>query len=180
MFPLLLHRQPKVVAAIAALMLAADLSAQVDEAGEAPAQPDRRVVVSLADRKLALIENGEVTKLYDVAVGAKVSPTPAGAYAIVNRIPDPTWYGPRQVVKPGKRNPLGTRWMGLSLKGYGIHGTNSPRSIGRAASHGCIRMRNADVEDLFDRVSVGDQVELIAEPDADTARWFRPSDVTAD
>jgi hypothetical protein len=53
--------------------------------------------------------------------------------------------------------------MGLDRKGYGIHGTNAPGSIGRAASHGCIRLRNADAEDLFERVRVGDQVEILYE-----------------
>jgi lipoprotein-anchoring transpeptidase ErfK/SrfK len=67
------------------------------------------------------------------------------------------------VVPPGKGNPLGTRWIGISKKGYGIHGTNSPKSIGRAASLGCIRLRNEDVEELFEMVSVGDAVELRGE-----------------
>jgi lipoprotein-anchoring transpeptidase ErfK/SrfK len=70
------------------------------------------------------------------------------------------------VVPPGKWNPLGTRWLGLSRKGYGIHGTNAPKSIGKAASHGCIRLRNSDIEELFDLVSVGDAVELVGEPAA--------------
>jgi lipoprotein-anchoring transpeptidase ErfK/SrfK len=64
------------------------------------------------------------------------------------------------VVGPGPGNPVGTRWMGLSAAGYGIHGTNAPGSIGKAASHGCIRMRNRDVEELFELVGVGVTVEL--------------------
>jgi len=62
--------------------------------------------------------------------------------------------------------------MGLSRKGYGIHGTNNPRSIGHNASHGCVRMRNHDVEDLFARVAVGDVVELHGERDAEVTRIF--------
>jgi lipoprotein-anchoring transpeptidase ErfK/SrfK len=68
------------------------------------------------------------------------------------------------VVAPGKSNPLGSRWMGLSAKGYGIHGTNVPTSIGKAASHGCIRMRKQDLEELFEMVTVGTIVELVDEP----------------
>ena len=83
---------------------------------------------------------------------------------MIQRLPDPTWYGPGRIVPPGKSNPLGTRWLGLSRKGYGIHGTNAPKSIGKRASHGCIRMRNHDIEELFELVSVGDTVELIGEP----------------
>jgi lipoprotein-anchoring transpeptidase ErfK/SrfK len=76
------------------------------------------------------------------------------------------------VVGPGKDNPVGTRWLGLNRKGYGIHGTNNPRSIGKRASHGCVRMRNRDVEDLFARVAVGDVVELHGERDAELAQIF--------
>jgi hypothetical protein len=61
---------------------------------------------------------------------------------------------------------VGSRWMGLSLKGYGIHGTNEPSSIGKAASHGCIRMAKADLEELYAQVEVGDAVEIHAEHDA--------------
>ncbi len=138
----------------------------------AAAAPIRRIVVSIADRKLALIENDQVVKTYDAAVGAPVSPSPAGTFAVVARLPHPTWYTKGKVVPPSPRNPLGTRWIGLSAKGYGIHGTSNPRSIGRNVSHGCIRMRNADVEDLFERVSVGDVVELHAERNAGIARIF--------
>jgi len=120
----------------------------------------RRIVVSIPDRKLTLIENGTSVKTYDVAVGKKSSPSPQGAFAIVNRVKSPTWWGPGKVVGPGAGNPLGTRWMGLSAKSFGIHGTNAPGSIGKAASHGCIRMRNTDAEDLFARVQVGDTVEI--------------------
>ena len=62
--------------------------------------------------------------------------------------------------------------MGLGYKGYGIHGTNRPTSIGKAASHGCIRMRNQDVEELFDLVQVGDEVELATEVSAELAKAF--------
>jgi len=136
-------------------------------------EPERRIVVSIPDRKLALVENGRVVKIYRTAVGAPSSPTPTGTYTIQQRVANPTWYGPEgKVVGPGKGNPVGTRWMGLSRKGYGIHGTNNPGSIGRNASHGCVRMRNRDVEDLFARVSVGDVVELHGERDSRIARIF--------
>ena len=82
------------------------------------------------------VEATKVAEKSNVAVGAAVSPSPTGAFKIVNRIPRPTYYHPGKVIGPGKSNPLGTRWLGLSIKGFGIHGTNVPRSIGRAASHG--------------------------------------------
>ncbi len=123
----------------------------------------RRIVVSLTDRRLWLIVDGRVTMTCRVAVGAPDTPSPEGIFQIVNRIESPAWYGSGKVVRPGPRNPLGPRWIGLDRKGYGIHGTNQPRSIGGAKSHGCIRMRNEDVKELFERVAVGDVVELRAE-----------------
>ncbi len=139
------------------LMAAAEALAQ-----EKLGKPARRIVVSIPDRKLAVMESNRIVKIFATAVGAPRTPSPTGSFKIVQRIPDPTWYTRGRIVPPGKGNPLGTRWLGLSIKGYGIHGTNAPASIGRRASHGCIRMRNRDVEQLFDMVSVGDEVEVSA------------------
>ena len=121
----------------------------------------RKLVISVPERKIVLFEDGQVKKSYDVAVGKDSTPSPTGEFQIANRVQHPTWYGPKQVVPPGKDNPLGTRWMGLGFRGYGIHGTNAPGSIGKAASHGCIRMRNSDVEELFTLVETGDPVEIV-------------------
>ena len=62
--------------------------------------------------------------------------------------------------------------MGLNIKGYGIHGTNEPKSIGKAASHGCIRMAKKDLEEMYEMVSVGDTVELVGERNEETAQLF--------
>lgn len=137
-------------------------SAGARSAGNVARQVQRRIVISLADRKLVLTEDGRAVKVYEVAVGAAATPSPVGAYVVANRIVAPTYYAPGNVIGPGPDNPLGTRWIGLSLRGFGIHGTNEPRSIGRRASHGCIRMHQRDVEELFERVRVGDAVELHA------------------
>src|SRR4029077_13861525 len=98
----------------------------------------RKVVVSIPHRKLALIEDGQVKKIYPVAVGAQHSPTPVGKFEVKTRLVGPTYYHPGKVIPAGAENPLGTRWIGLSTKGYGIHGTNVESSVGQAASHGCI------------------------------------------
>jgi lipoprotein-anchoring transpeptidase ErfK/SrfK len=137
----------------------------------------RRIVISLPDRKVALFEDGRVVRIYPIAVGKHTTPSPNGSFHIASRVVKPTWYHPGKVVPAGPANPLGTRWMGLGYKGYGIHGTNRPKSIGKAASHGCIRMRNQDVEDLFERVEVGDPVELLTETSPELAKAF---DETAD
>jgi len=120
----------------------------------------------------ALVEDGRVVKIYPIAVGKTSTPSPRGSFHITSRVQHPTWYQPGKVVASGPQNPLGTRWMGLGYKGYGIHGTNVPLSIGKAASHGCIRMRNRDVEELFALVEVGDPVELVDEVTPELAEAF--------
>ncbi|HLH09998.1 MAG TPA: L,D-transpeptidase [Terriglobales bacterium] len=132
----------------------------------------RKVVVSLEDRKLALLEDGVVKKIYPVAVGKNSTPSPTGTFQVVVRITDPTYYHPHVVIPAGPASPIGTRWIGLNQKGYGIHGTNEPRSIGKAALHGCIRMAKHDLEELFTLVQVGDEVEIRGERDQETTRWF--------
>ncbi len=140
------------------------------------ATPKRVLVLSIRDRKLALMEDGGVVKVYDVAVGKSSTPSPTGEMKITNKVVDPTYYHKGAVVKPGKSNPLGNRWMGLSETGYGIHGTNVQSSIGKAASHGCFRMRKHDVEELFTLVNVGDVVEIHGERDRQLTEIFGSSD----
>ena len=161
--------------------LAALTSVVIISAAEALAQENRtlttrRIVISIPDHRLALVESGRVLKVYPTAVGASITPTPTGSYRIIQRIPNPTWYTRGRVVPPGKSNPLGTRWLGISVKGYGIHGTNNPSSIGHNASHGCIRMRNHDVEELFELVAIGDEVELYGERTAELEGIFGPAE----
>lgn len=141
-------------------------------AAAAPTRPKRQIVVSVPDRKLVVMESGAVLRVFDVAVGADVSPSPTGAFEIVSRLTEPTYYHSGVVIPPGDNNPLGPRWIGLSKKGYGIHGTNVPRSIGKAASHGCVRMRNRDIVQFFAMVNVGDTVEIHGERDEQIAEIF--------
>jgi lipoprotein-anchoring transpeptidase ErfK/SrfK len=181
------------VAAVLLLSLA-EAHAQERSAGQAAAsskpqaRPERKIIISIPDRKLALIESGRVVKVYAVAVGSQATPSPSGAFRIRERITNPTYYAPGKVIGPGQANPLGTRWIGLSQRGYGIHGTNEPHSIGKNASHGCIRMNKADVEELFELVRAGDLVELHAKRTSEVAALFgdapaapatRPSTQTA-
>ena len=144
------------------------------------ARSAKRIVVSVPDRKLVVMDGGAVVRMFPVAVGASVSPSPRGTFEIVNRLSDPTYYHAGVVIGPGQDNPLGPRWVGLSKKGYGIHGTNVPGSIGKAASHGCIRLRNRDIVQLFALVGVGDIVEIHGERDEEIAAIFGgPVDETA-
>ena len=107
------------------------------------------IFIDLVQCKLQLQEEGKVIKAYPVAVGAKQTPSPVGVYSITNKA---HWGG-----------AFGTRWMQLSVPWgtYGIHGTNRPASIGQQVSHGCIRMHNRDVEEVYEQVEVGTQVRII-------------------
>jgi lipoprotein-anchoring transpeptidase ErfK/SrfK len=105
---------------------------------------------------------------FGVAVGQPIYPTPVGKFTIVTMQRNPWWYPPdsewaagASPIPPGPGNPLGTRWMGLSASGVGIHGTPDAASIGYSASHGCIRMRIPDAEWLFERVKVGSTVFIV-------------------
>jgi lipoprotein-anchoring transpeptidase ErfK/SrfK len=138
-----------------------------------------RIVVSLEDHKLALMEDGKVQKIYPVAVGKPSTPSPVGTFTIARRVMNPTYSHDGRTVQPGPHNPVGSRWMGLSIHGYGIHGTNEPNSIGKAASHGCIRMAKADLEELYPQVAVGDTVELIGQRNEETASIFGGAAVPA-
>jgi hypothetical protein len=160
-------------AAAAALVMALPTPAQKPVAPADPQPAVKRViVVSLQDRKLALLEDGQVRKVYTVAVGKPSTPSPVGTFTIERRVANPVYHHNGKTIQPGPGNPVGTRWMGLSVHGYGIHGTNEPRSIGKAASHGCIRMSQADLEELFDLVSAGDTVELVGQRNEETAQLF--------
>lgn len=123
-----------------------------------------KIVVSIPERRLAIVERGRVKKLYRVAVGAQESPSPTGTFRIVNKVARPGYWHKGTVVAPGSGNPVGSRWIGLDRAHYGIHGTNEPDSIGQAASHGCVRMERRDLEELFAQVRVGDEVEIADAP----------------
>jgi lipoprotein-anchoring transpeptidase ErfK/SrfK len=112
------------------------------------------ILVDLSDRRLYLLEGGQVIRSYPIAIGRIMAQTPTGIYRIINKVPYP-------YSRPGgPLTPYGTLWMGLSRRGYGIHGTNNPASIGKRVSKGCIRMYNRDVEDLSRRVPIGTTVVI--------------------
>ncbi|MDV2686568.1 L,D-transpeptidase family protein [Alkalihalophilus sp. As8PL] len=114
-----------------------------------PNQIPFMIEVSIGSRTLTLYENGQIRKVYPIAVGRMLFDTPVGDFIIVNRQPNPG-------------GPFGTLWLSLSKKSYGIHGTNDPASIGQAVSRGCIRMYNQDVEELGSIVPNGTRVRINA------------------
>jgi lipoprotein-anchoring transpeptidase ErfK/SrfK len=157
---------------LASLITPSALAQSARDADGSLAHAQRQVIVSVPDRKLVVMQDGAVLRVFEVAVGADVSPSPAGRFEIVSRLSEPTYYHAGVVIPAGSNNPLGPRWVGLNKKGYGIHGTNAPVSIGKAASHGCIRMRNRDIVQFFALVRVGDTVEIHGERDEQIAEIF--------
>jgi hypothetical protein len=127
------------------------------------------IVIRRASHRLYLYRVMSYWRTFGVAVGRPEYPTPLGRFYIAVKQRNPWWYPPDSAwaagaspIPPGPGNPLGTRWMGLSAGGVGIHGTPDAASIGYSASHGCIRMRISDAEWLFDRVRVGTTVFIVS------------------
>jgi lipoprotein-anchoring transpeptidase ErfK/SrfK len=127
------------------------------------------IVIRRASNLLTLYDGARYVRRFRVATGQAVYPTPLGRFRIVVMWKNPWWYPPpdpwakgEKPTPPGPGNPLGTRWMGLSAPGVGIHGTPEPGSIGYSLSHGCIRMLIPSAERLFDHVKVGTTVYIVA------------------
>lgn len=123
-----------------------------------------QIVINLPSRTLSLFAGAEFVKEYPIAIGKPSTPTPLGDFYILNKEVDPDWYPPNgnAVVPSGPDNPLGYRWMGF-LPLYGIHGTNAPWTIGMTVSNGCVRMKEPDVEELFEVVPYGTPVRVVYE-----------------
>jgi lipoprotein-anchoring transpeptidase ErfK/SrfK len=119
------------------------------------------ILVDKSQNILLLKNNEEIVKSYIVSTG-KNNCTPVGTFKIVNKLSNPTWFKAGAVVPPeSEQNVLGTRWMGFDLAGYGIHGTIEPNQLGKQVTQGCVRLSNADVEELYSIVPVGTEVTVI-------------------
>lgn len=127
------------------------------------------IVIRRKSNRLYLYGGMTQIRILGVATGQDRYPTPLGRFQIVVKWRNPWWFPPaspwakgEKPIPPGPSNPLGTRWMGISAPGVGIHGTNNESSIGYSVSHGCIRMHVADAEWLFNRVEIGTPVFIVA------------------
>jgi len=119
------------------------------------------ILVYKGQNILILKAEEEIIKTYIVSTGANNS-TPVGTYKIVTKLPNPTWFKAGAVVASGSAdNQLGTRWLGFNLQGYGIHGTIDPQNLGKQVTQGCVRMANADVEEVFAIVPSGTTVTIV-------------------
>jgi hypothetical protein len=129
------------------------------------ADPTIRLVLRLSERQVYVYQGTTAIATYPVAIGRPDTPTPTGEFQVFEMIEDPAWQNPRtgEVEPPGADGSLGTRWIGFVEMPNGVigfHGTPNRSSIGRAASHGCVRMRNEDVVAMFEHVRVGTVVTV--------------------
>jgi lipoprotein-anchoring transpeptidase ErfK/SrfK len=129
------------------------------------AAPEVRLVIRLNERRVYVYQDEQVYTSYPIAVGRAGWETPTGEYAVLNMVRNPGWQNPftGEIIPPGPDNPLGERWIGFWTDGQnfiGFHGTPNAQSVGRAASHGCIRMYNRDVQELFEMVALGTPVTV--------------------
>jgi len=157
----------------ARLKIAQELN--IDNRHIVPRAIDYGVVINLPQRMLYLFKEGQALRAYPVALGKPDWPTPSGRFRIAVKEENPVWDIPISIqeemrregkevktcVPPGPDNPLGQHWLGLSISGYGIHGTIAPASIYQFQTHGCIRLHPDDVAALFPAVEAGTPVLLI-------------------
>lgn len=119
------------------------------------------IVVDKSENTLILQSADEVIKTYIVSTGAN-NCSPVGNLKIINKLPNPTWFKAGAVVPADSpQNILGSRWMGLDVVGYGIHGTTEPKNLGKQVTQGCVRMSNSEAEELYTIVPVGTEVTII-------------------
>ena len=119
-----------------------------------------RLILRRGERKVYVYRGDEQVASYPVAVGRPGWETPIGTFEVIQMLENPGWTNPftRETVPPGPRNPLGERWIGFWTDGrdyIGFHGTPNRETVGRAASHGCVRMYNEDIRFLYEIVAMG-------------------------
>jgi L,D-transpeptidase ErfK/SrfK len=144
---------------------------QLPTAAVLPDVPPEGLVINIPEMRLYDFTVGPEPAVFALGIGALEVPTPEGEFEITGKRVDPTWYVPKSIlaerpelpaqVPPGPDNPLGDRWMTLSDSSYGIHGTNVQWSIGRLATHGCIRLYNDEMHRLYGRIRPGTPVRIL-------------------
>jgi len=124
------------------------------------------LLIKLSDRRVYVYQNKEIKSSYPVAIGKKGWETPTGEFEVINIQYKPIWINPftRKLTPPGPKNPMGLAWIGFWNDGkgqIGFHGTPDEKLIGKAVSHGCVRMKNQDVMKLYYIVFIGMKVKVV-------------------
>jgi L,D-transpeptidase ErfK/SrfK len=153
-------------------------SLQIDNRHIVPNLIGDGIVINIPQRMLFYFKDSRLVRHFPVGLGRPDWPTPTGEFRIAAKEEDPTWEVPPSIqeemrregkpvktcVPPGPDNPLGKHWLGLSLAGYGIHGTIAPASIYHFQTHGCIRAHPDDIGELFKDVARGTPGMLVYRP----------------
>ncbi|MGF1459692.1 MAG: L,D-transpeptidase [Leptolyngbyaceae cyanobacterium] len=124
-----------------------------------------KLVIRLESRQLEYYEGETLLKQYDIAVGQAQWETPVGHFAVLDLRQNPLWQHPitGEAIASGPDNPLGSRWIGFAFDdGYhiGIHGTNQEELVGQAVSHGCVRMRDHEIQEVFQKIAIGTPITV--------------------
>jgi len=118
-------------------------------------------LVDKSQNALTLKSDDEIVKVYTISTGENNS-TPVGTFVIETKLVDPVWFKSGAIIPPDSpKNVLGTRWMGFDIPGYGIHGTTEPELLGQQVTAGCVRMRNDEVEELYDILPFGTKITVV-------------------
>jgi lipoprotein-anchoring transpeptidase ErfK/SrfK len=152
---------------LALLTLEGAVVAGGSRGGDPGAATDIRLVLNLKRRRLYVYRGARAIATYPVAIGRRGWETPTGRFTVLRMERDPVWEHPvtGQIVPSSAENPLGSRWIGFWTDGknsIGFHGTPEEHLIGRAVSHGCVRMRERDIRALFEKVTPGTPVIVLA------------------
>ncbi|MGX2960355.1 L,D-transpeptidase [Peribacillus sp. JNUCC 23] len=126
------------------------------------------VIVNKATNKVAFIDDNKVQNVYPAGTGRSKELTPEGLFTVKVKAVNP-YFRKKNIPGGDPRNPLGTRWIGFDALGtdgriYGLHGTNNQASVGKYISNGCVRLRKADIEHLYERVPIGTKVLVTHSP----------------
>ncbi len=132
------------------------------------------LVINIPEMRLFDFTVENSPKIIAAAVGDAEDPTPVGTFQVREKRIDPVWFVPKSIrrekpelpeqVPAGPDNPLGSRWMRIGNSSYGIHGTNYKWSIGREATHGCVRLYESEIQELFDRTREGTSLQIVYQP----------------
>jgi L,D-transpeptidase ErfK/SrfK len=139
-----------------------------------PEADEEGLVVNVPEMRLFDYTGEKGPQVFSVAIGDEADPSILGEFRVGNKRKDPTWHVPESIraespelpkqVPPGPDNPLGSRWMTIGRTSYGIHGTNTRWSIGREATHGCLRLYEDEVQRLYDRIPEGTRIQIVYQP----------------
>ncbi|MEM1311354.1 MAG: L,D-transpeptidase [Cyanobacteria bacterium P01_H01_bin.153] len=160
----LTQSQPEIVIALKSSRIG-QLATIVEQSPLSSMARRTRLVIRLGARKLEYYEGSDLIKQYDIAVGQADWETPVGHFAVLDLRENPLWKHPitGEAIEAGPDNPLGSRWIGFAFDdGYhiGIHGTNQEELVGQAVSHGCVRMRDSEIQEVFGKIAIGTPITV--------------------